>query len=88
LHLSKQQEHKDEVEETIKMLKQNEGFHSLVIVKCDGVVVKWENMTYDHAKQWAYNALDLTVHTQKVLSGTPPLITNILYAHCSLAQSC
>jgi hypothetical protein len=54
------------------MLKQNDGFHSYAIVKCDGVVVKWENMTYDHAKQWAYNALDLTGATQKVLRGAVP----------------
>jgi hypothetical protein len=53
------------VEETIKMLKANEGFHSYLIVKNDGIVIKYEKMSYDEAKQWAYNVLDLTMSTAK-----------------------
>jgi hypothetical protein len=55
----------NEVEETIKMLKANEGFHSYLIVKNDGIVIKYEKMNYDEAKQWAYNVLDLVQSTAK-----------------------
>ena len=47
------------------MLKLNEGFHSYLLVKNDGIVIKYDKMSYDEAKQWAYNVLDLATSTAK-----------------------
>jgi dynein light chain roadblock-type len=49
----------NEVDETIKMLKKNEGFDSFVLLRSDGIVIRWEGMQYPQALKYAANALSL-----------------------------
>ena len=46
------------------MLKENEGFHGFVLMKNDGIVIRWENMDYAEALHYAANVLSLTEKTK------------------------
>jgi hypothetical protein len=52
------------VEETVKLLKKNEGFHSYVLFKDDGIVIRWENMEYKRALHYTANVLSLVEKTE------------------------
>lgn len=49
-----------EVEDTIRDLKRNPGFSSYLILNNDGIVIKYENMSYKTAVHHAHSVLALT----------------------------
>ncbi|KAJ8601327.1 hypothetical protein CTAYLR_007235 [Chrysophaeum taylorii] len=49
----------NEVDEVIKELKKNKGFHGFVIMNNDGIVIRHEQMEYKTAVHHAYLVLDL-----------------------------
>lgn len=48
-----------EVEDTIRELKKIDGFHGYCIFNNDGIVIKYENMTYKAALHHAHSVLSL-----------------------------
>lgn len=67
LHLVKQSQQPNEVEEVIKDLKKNPGFSAYMVMNNDGIVIKYENMTYQSAVHHAALVLDLTAKSNKYL---------------------
>jgi hypothetical protein len=56
------------------MLKQNEGFDSIVLMKSDGIVIRWEGMDYKRALHYSSTVLSLVnkanAFTQELLDPT------------------
>uniref|UniRef100_A0A7S2SQX1 Roadblock/LAMTOR2 domain-containing protein n=1 Tax=Rhizochromulina marina TaxID=1034831 RepID=A0A7S2SQX1_9STRA len=57
----------NEVDEVIRELKQNQGFKSYVIIRNDGIVIKYENMDVQKAVQTAHLVLDLCAKSKKYI---------------------
>ncbi len=55
------------VEETIRDLKKVRGFHGYVILNNDGIVIKYENMSYRTAVHYSHQVLGLTSKASKYI---------------------
>lgn len=55
------------VEETVAALKKVQGFHGYVILNNDGIVIKYENMTYRTAVHYSHQVLGLTSKASKYI---------------------
>lgn len=52
-------DHVNEVDETIKDLKANDGFEALMLMNKEGIVIRWENMEYKEAVHYGTNVKSL-----------------------------
>ncbi|KAG5192827.1 hypothetical protein JKP88DRAFT_256844 [Tribonema minus] len=57
----------NEVEEVIKELKKNPGFSAYVVMNNDGIVIKYESMSYQTAVHHAALVLDLVAKGKKYM---------------------
>jgi dynein light chain roadblock-type len=55
------------VEETIRDLKKIHGFHGYVILNNDGIVIKYENMSYRTAVHYSHQVLGLASKASKYI---------------------
>ena len=55
------------VEETIRDLKKIDGFHGYVILNNDGIVIKYENMSYRTAVHYSHQVLGLQSKASKYI---------------------
>ena len=55
------------VEDTIRDLKKVKGFHGYVILNNDGIVIKYENMSYRTAVHYSHQILGLSLKASKYI---------------------
>ena len=55
------------MEETIRDLKKIHGFHGYVILNNDGIVIKYENMSYKTAVHYSHQVLGLVTKASKYI---------------------
>ena len=55
------------VEDAIRDLKKVQGFHGYVILNNDGIVIKYENVSYKTAVHYSHQILGLTLKASKYI---------------------